>query len=78
MLTSVWGSLEVKQLNDLLHVADLVWEELDHSLVATHFTKLAENYEECLDFSRDVILLCTDCLANIELQELHDWRDQVV
>ena len=39
----------MQEFDNLLHVADLVWEELDDCLESSDFAKLAQDEEESLD-----------------------------
>ena len=70
--------LEMKQLNDLFHVADFMREEFDNGLVAAHFAQMAKNVEESVDFVRDIVGLSCNSLANIDLQEFHDRRHECI
>ncbi len=60
----------------MLHVADLVREELHYSLVATDFAKLAEDQEEGLDLCRNFVGLGLNCLTNVDLKEAHHRCDE--
>lgn len=73
-----WKLLEVKQLHYLLHVAHFMREELDYSLVSTDLAKLAHDKEEGLDLTRHIKGLGSYSLTDVDLQEVHDWRNEVL
>jgi len=66
----------VQKFYHLLHVGDLVREELYYGLVASHFAKLAHYQEKGFDLGGNIICLCRDSLFDVDLEESHDWRDE--
>jgi hypothetical protein len=68
----------MQQFNNGLHIGDLVREELDHSLVASHFAEPVYYLEKLRDVLGDRVCLRLDLLLNVVLKEPHYWGDKLV
>lgn len=65
----------MQQFNHHLHVANLVREEFDNSLVSANLAQLDHNQEEGFDLGGHLKCLRSDGLADVDFEEVHDGRD---
>ncbi len=68
----------MQKLDHGLHICDLMWEKLDHSLVTSHLTKPVNYLEKVRDVFGDCVGSRLYLLLDVVLKEPHYWRDELI